>query len=79
MKKGHDYLLLPSGRHLQIPFRQLVIFSTNLDPRKIVDEAFLRRIPYKVEVFDPSEQEYMTMFTSLAVSMGFTFDDKITS
>ena len=79
LEKGHDYLLLPSGRHLQIPFRQLVIFSTNLDPRKIVDEAFLRRIPYKVEVFDPSEQEFATMFAALATRMGFTFDKNITT
>ena len=53
LEKGHDYLNLPSGRQIQIPFDQLLVFSTNLPPQKLVDEAFLRRIPYKIEVNDP--------------------------
>ena len=36
LEKGHDYIMLPSGRHIQIPFAQLLVFSTNLDPRQIV-------------------------------------------
>ncbi len=71
LEKGHDYITLPSGRHIQIPFAQLLVFSTNLDPRKIVDEAFLRRIPYKIEVFDPSEDEFRRLFATLATKMGF--------
>jgi predicted ATPase with chaperone activity len=73
LEKGHDYITLPSGRHIQIPFAQLLIFSTNLDPRQIVDEAFLRRIPYKIEVFDPSEDEFRRLFATLASKMGFTY------
>ena len=58
LEKGHDYLNLPSGRQIQVPFDQLLIFSTNLEPRKLVDEAFLRRIPYKIEVTDPTPREF---------------------
>jgi hypothetical protein len=45
-----------------VPFDQLVVFSTNLEPRELVDEAFLRRIPYKIEVVDPSEDEFRRLF-----------------
>ena len=77
LEKGHDYLALPSGRHIQVPFAQLLVFSTNLDPTKIVDEAFLRRIPYKVEVFDPSEADFRALFCRMAGQLGFRFDPKI--
>jgi len=58
LEKGFDYLSLPSGRQIQVPFDQLVVFSTNLPPHKLVDEAFLRRIPYKIEVCDPTVREF---------------------
>ena len=58
LEKRHDYLHLPSGRQLEVPFDQLLVFSTNLQPQKLVDEAFLRRIPYKIEVADPSPREF---------------------
>ncbi len=77
LEKGHDYLALPSGRHIEVPFAQLLVFSTNLDPTKIVDEAFLRRIPYKVEVFDPSEADFRALFCRMATQLGFRFDPKI--
>lgn len=77
LEKGHDYLALPSGRHIEVPFAQLLVFSTNLDPTKIVDEAFLRRIPYKVEVFDPSEADFRALFYRMATQLGFQFDPKI--
>ncbi|HEX5103344.1 MAG TPA: AAA family ATPase, partial [Pirellulaceae bacterium] len=48
LEKGHDFLSLPSGRQIEVPFDQLLIFSTNLEPHRLVDEAFLRRIPYKI-------------------------------
>jgi len=77
LEKGRDYLALPSGRHIEVPFAQLLVFSTNLDPTKIVDEAFLRRIPYKVEVFDPSESDFRALFCRMATQLGFSFDPKI--
>ena len=50
LEKRYDFLNLPNGKKIQVPFDQLIIFSTNLEPRDLVDEAFLRRIPYKIEV-----------------------------
>ncbi|MCA9143604.1 MAG: AAA family ATPase [Planctomycetaceae bacterium] len=77
LEKGHDYLSLPSGRQIEVPFAQLLVFSTNLDPTQIVDEAFLRRIPYKVEVFDPSEADFRALFCRSATQMGFSFEPQI--
>jgi hypothetical protein len=71
MESGHDYLNLPSGRQISLPFEQLLIFSTNLKPETLCDEAFLRRIPYKLEVFDPSEQQFRDLFQNKLESMGF--------
>src|SRR5205823_8480269 len=50
LEKGYDFLTLASGKKLQVPFDQLIVFSTNLEPKDLVDEAFLRRIPYKINV-----------------------------
>ena len=57
-----DYLTLHTGRKLQIPFDVLVIFATNLDPLKLADEAFLRRIPYKIEILDPNPDQFARIF-----------------
>ncbi len=57
-----DFLALPSGKKIQVPFEQLIIFSTNLDPSQLVDEAFLRRIPYKIQIDDPSPEEFHRIF-----------------
>ncbi len=63
---GHDYINLPSGRQLKVPFDQLVVFSTNLKPSNLCDEAFLRRIPYKIQVFDPTEQQFRELWAKRA-------------
>ena len=70
METGNDFLTLPSGRQVSLPFDQLLIFSTNLEPRDLCDEAFLRRIPYKVEVFDPTESQYRRLFANLCQKYG---------
>jgi hypothetical protein len=57
-----DYLTLHTGKKFQVPFDVLVIFATNLDPASLADEAFLRRIPYKIAVDDPSVEEYGRIF-----------------
>lgn len=57
-----DFLQLSSGKKIQVPFEQLIIFSTNLEPSQLVDEAFLRRIPYKIEIADPSPEEFHHLF-----------------
>lgn len=59
-----DFLTLSTGKKIQIPFEQLLIFSTNLDPLELADEAFLRRIPYKIEITDPSPAEFHQLFAA---------------
>lgn len=77
MESGSDYLNLPSGRQISLPFEQLLIFSTNLDPVTLCDEAFLRRIPYKIEVFDPTEIQFRNLFDKLFNQMGFQVQDGV--
>lgn len=62
LEKRFDFLNMPSGKKIQVPFDQLVVFSTNLEPRDLVDEAFLRRIPYKIEAEDPPEHDFIQLF-----------------
>lgn len=66
MEKHQDYLNLASGRQVSVPFDMLLVFSTNLAPQELVDEAFLRRIPYKIEVHGPDEREFVDLFVTLA-------------
>ncbi|WP_146528218.1 ATP-binding protein [Novipirellula artificiosorum] len=66
-----DYLTLPTGKKIQIPFEQLIIFSTNIDPNSLVDEAFLRRVPYKIFVSDPSPEEYRKLIQAVIKQLGF--------
>ena len=77
MESGHDFLNLPSGRQISLPFEQLLIFSTNLEPTNLCDEAFLRRIPYKVEVFDPSEEQFRALFDKLLNDHGFQVEEGV--
>ena len=65
-----DFLTLSTGKKIQVPFEQLIVFSTNLDPSDLVDEAFLRRIPYKVFVGDPERQEFHDLFRFYSQNLG---------
>ncbi len=62
LEKRYDYLNTSNGKKVQVPFDQLVIFSTNLEPKDLVDDAFLRRIPYKIEVPNPSAENFIKLF-----------------
>jgi len=57
-----DYLTLHTGKKIQVPFDVLIVFATNLNPKSLADEAFLRRIPYKIAVHDPSVEEFTKIF-----------------
>ena len=57
-----DYLTLATGKKFAVPFEQLIIFSTNLDPRELVDEAFLRRIRHKIKIGPPDRVLYTEIF-----------------
>jgi predicted ATPase with chaperone activity len=73
LENRFDFLTLATGRKIQVPFDQLIIFSTNLEPDDLADEAFLRRIPYKVEVGNPSLQEFRTLFQHACQAVGCTY------
>jgi hypothetical protein len=57
-----DYLTLHTGKKFQIPFESLIVFATNLDPASLADEAFLRRIPYKIPIVDPTVDQFARIF-----------------
>lgn len=69
-----DYLRLQSGQSIVVPFRQLIVFSTNLDPKELVDDAFLRRIQIKVEVAPPDDRHYFQIFNLVCKEMNIDFD-----
>jgi hypothetical protein len=62
LEKRYDFLNMASGKKIQVPFDQLVVFSTNLEPKDLVDDAFLRRIPYKIEAENPPEADFRKLF-----------------
>lgn len=71
-----DYLTLHTGRKVEVPFNVLVVFSTNLPPKDLVDEAFLRRLRHKIEIGDPSYEEYREIFKRVAQGKGVQYDDQ---
>jgi len=74
LEKRYDFLNMPSGKKIQVPFDQLIIFSTNLEPKQLVDGAFLRRIPYKIQVPDPTETEFHKILSIVCPHYGFEYD-----
>jgi predicted ATPase with chaperone activity len=71
-----DFLTLHTGRKIEIPFDVLVVFSTNLPPRDLVDEAFLRRLRHKIEIGDPNYEEYREIFRRVATAKGVQYSDQ---
>ncbi|NTV35825.1 MAG: AAA family ATPase [Anaerolineaceae bacterium] len=71
-----DYLSLHTGRKIEIPFDVLVIFSTNLPPKDLVDEAFLRRLRHKIEIVDPTYEEYREVFKRVSAAKGVVYSDQ---
>ncbi len=69
-----DLLRLQTGQTFQVPFKQLIVFSTNLDPNELVDDAFLRRIQMKVGVFSPDEKMFYRIFVMMCEQLNVPFD-----
>lgn len=69
-----DYLRLHSGQTMVVPFRQLIVFSTNLNPMELVDDAFLRRIHMKVDVTSPDEKLFFQIFSLACRQMHIPFN-----
>ncbi len=77
LEKRVDFLTLHTGRKLEVPFDVLIVFSTNLEPRDLVDEAFLRRIRHKIEITDPSYEEFRDIWMRVAKARGLPYDDRM--
>jgi predicted ATPase with chaperone activity len=76
LEKRLDYLTLHTGRKIEIPFDELIVFSTNLAPRDLVDEAFLRRIRHKIEIGDPTFEEFREIFKRVAQAKKMQYDER---
>ena len=70
LEKRYDFQKLSDGKKIQVPFDQLVVFSTNLEPKDLVDEAFLRRLPYKIEVTGPTAEQFVDIMMIVAPGLG---------
>ena len=71
-----DYLRLHTGRKVEVPFDVLIVFSTNLPPKDLVDEAFLRRLRHKIEIGDPTFEEYREIFKRVAQDKKVEYNDQ---
>lgn len=70
LEDRHDFLTVASGKKFEVPFEQLIIFSTNLDPADLVDDAFLRRIRHKVGILAPERDVYEKIFAGVCKRLG---------
>jgi len=77
LERCTDFMTLHTGMKFDVPFDQLVIFATNLEPKKLVDEAFLRRIRYKIKIDHPTEDEYEAIFKKICASNDVQFKKNV--
>lgn len=77
MESRVDYLKLRSGASFSIPFEEIVIFATNLDPEDLMDPAFLRRLPYKIEVGPPNVDQFRRIFEQYSAERGMPLTDEV--
>lgn len=77
LERRNDFLSLQSGMKFEIPFDQLSVFATNIEPKKLVDEAFLRRIPYKIKIDHPTEHEFKQVFHRVCASNNLEFHNDV--
>lgn len=76
LEKKYDYLNTVTGTKIEVPFDQLLIFSTNLDPNQLADEAFLRRIKFKIEIRDPDEMQFRKIWELVCKGKRVEFDPR---
>ena len=77
LEKRIDFLTLHTGGKFPVPFDCLLIFATNLDPAELVEEAFLRRIHYKIAVVDPTREQYEEIFRRCCLNEGLAYDPEM--
>lgn len=76
LEKKYDFITTMTGQKIQIPFDQLTMFSTNLDPNQIGDDALLRRIKFKFEVIDPTEHQWREIWKIMCKIRKVPYDDR---
>lgn len=74
LEQRQDHLTLRSGRSIVVPFDCFVVFSTNLEPRALGDDSFMRRIHYKIRVPQPDREEYERIFRDCCEERGIRYD-----
>jgi hypothetical protein len=75
MEEHIDYLTVGTGQHFPVPFDAVLIFSTNLHPLDLVDEAFLRRFGYKIEFTAIVKQQFVQIWNNVCRERGLTSED----
>jgi hypothetical protein len=73
LEKQVDYLTLITGKRVQVPFQQMLVFATNLEPTDLADDAFLRRIRFKLRLDDPTPEQFEELFRRECQSRGVPF------
>lgn len=76
LEKRYDFLTTVTGKKIQIPFDQLIMFSTNLDPNDLGDDALLRRIKFKFEIIDPTEEQWRQIWQIMCRVLKVPYDDR---
>ena len=79
LEKKVDYLALHTGIKIAVPFDVLLVISTNLDPRDLVDEAFLRRLRYKIPIDNPTEENFKKIWELVSNDRGIPYSDEVVS
>jgi hypothetical protein len=77
LERRVDYLALHTGKKIEVPFEQLVVFSTNLEEKDLADQAFLRRMGYRARVEPPTPAAYLSIFNYQASRRGITVDKPV--
>lgn len=77
LERRVDYLALHTGKKIEVPFEQLVVFSTNLDEKDLADQAFLRRMGYRARVEPPTPAAYAAIFKRVAYNRGIQVDQHV--
>jgi predicted ATPase with chaperone activity len=77
LERSMDYLTLHTGKKIEVPFNPLLIFATNLHLKDLVDEAFLRRMGYRLHIAPPTRKQYISIFQGVLEDNGLDYDGKL--
>lgn len=77
LEKRADFLTLHTGTKIEVPFDELIVFSTNLNPKDLVDDAFLRRIRYKIPINDPTHEHFRAIWKIVSEARGVPYSDEV--